>query len=142
MKIMFTLFASVLAGCASNLTDYTPVVDPYNTDMSSFEADLIQCRGIAIQVKVEYEEQASNEALTNLAVGVLVGATTGAIVGSGSQYQGRYTAAGAVSGVAAGATASSEYAQLARFGPNRIVDRCMSNRGYELLNDLGAGANY
>ena len=31
---------------------------------------------------------------------------------------------------------------LARFGPNRIIDRCMANRGYTILSDLGAGTNY
>ena len=142
MRLALPILIVCISGCTSNLAEYTPVVDPYNTDMSKFQSDLVQCRGIAVQVKAEYEKQASNEALTNMAVGVVVGAATGAIIGSGSAYQGDYAAAGAASGMASGAAASAEYARLARFGPNRIVDRCMSNRGYTLLNDLGAGTNY
>ncbi|MDG1736797.1 MAG: glycine zipper family protein [Paracoccaceae bacterium] len=139
-----SIIASVLllAGCNSNLADYTPVVDPSKTNMGSFKDDLVQCRGIAVQAKAAYDEQASKEAMTNLVAGAVSGAIAGAIVGSGSSYQNDWVAYGAASGAASGASASAQYAELARFGPNRIVDRCMTNRGYALLSDLGTGTNY
>ena len=71
--------------------------------------------------------------------GLVVGALTGAVVGSGSNYQSELVAYGAASGMAAGA-ASNEYTQdLVKFGPRRIVDRCMADRGHKILNDIGRG---
>ena len=132
----------LLSACGANLAEYEPVVDPYNTDMTNFKGDLIQCRGIASEVKVKYEEQASKQALANAVAGAVSGAVVGAAVGSNTSYQGELAAYGAASGAAAGSAASAQYYSLARYGPNRIVDRCMSNRGYTILNDLGAGINY
>ena len=137
-----TIAALTISSCGANLAEYEPVVDPYNTDMTNFKGDLIQCRGIASEVKVKYEEQASKEALANAVAGAVSGAIAGAVVGSGSSYQRDLTAYGAASGAAAGAAASAQYYALARFGPNRIIDRCMANRGYTILSDLGAGTNY
>ena len=46
---------------------------------------------------------------------------------------------GAASGMAAGA-ANNDYTQdLVKFGPRRIVDRCMADRGHTILNDIGRG---
>ena len=132
----------VCAGCSPpSLATYEPVVDPYSTDMAAFQPDLVQCRGIASEVKTKYEKQASQQAATNLLVGAASGALVGAAVGTGSANQGNLIANGAAAGAAGGAAAGSEYANLVRYGPNRIVDRCMTNRGYKLLNDIGLGTN-
>ena len=40
-------------------------------------------------------------------------------------------------GAAAGAAATDT--ELAVGGPRRIIDRCMTQRGHVVLNDLGAG---
>lgn len=140
--MIMAIAGMTVSGCGANLAEYEPVVDPYKTDMSNFQGDLIQCRGIASEVKVKYEEQASKQALANALAGAVSGAIAGAVVGSGTDYQGDLTAYGAASGAAAGTAASSQYYALARYGPNRIVDRCMANRGYTILSDLGAGTNY
>lgn len=131
-----------LSGCVTqSLATYEPVVDPYSTDMNAFQADLVQCRGIASAVKAQYEKQASEQAANNLLIGVATGALVGAAVGAGSANQGNLIAYGAATGASASAASSNEYAALVRFGPNRIVDRCMTNRGYALLNDIGMGTN-
>jgi len=71
--------------------------------------------------------------------GLLVGAITGAVVGGGSNYQGELTAYGAASGMAAGAAANDYSYDLVTFGPRRVVDRCMTERGHTILNDIGRG---
>jgi hypothetical protein len=75
----------------------------------------------------------------NIMAGLLVGAITGAVVGSGSSYQGELAAYGAASGMAAGASATDYTHELVTFGPRRIVDRCMAERGHAILNDAGRG---
>lgn len=134
--------ATLMASCGPNIAEYEPVVDPHKTDMSNFQSDLVQCRGIAADVKVEYDRQASKQAVGNIVAGALAGAIVGAAVGTNTSYQNDLVASGAASGAAAGAAASGQYYELARFGPNRIIDRCMANRGYNVLSDLGAGKNY
>lgn len=68
-----------LSGCITqSLATYEPVVDPYSTDMNAFQADLVQCRGIASAVKAQYEKQASEQAANNLLIGVATGALVGA----------------------------------------------------------------
>jgi uncharacterized protein YcfJ len=131
-----------LTACATNnLSEYTPVVDTYNTDMNKFETDLIQCRGVAAQAKIKYDEQASKMAMQNIIVGVVVGAAIGSAIGDSTIDQGGFTELGAVAGAAAGADSAANAQLIAKYGPNKIVDRCMNNRGYAVLNDVGSGTN-
>jgi hypothetical protein len=58
-----------------------------------------------------------------------------------SGLAGDLTRYGAASGIASGAAASTNEQLVARYGPNKIVDRCMAGRGYAVLNDVGAGTN-
>ena len=142
MRKISLIFCTVtlFSGCVSNnIADYEPIVDPSNTDMTKFSKDLVQCRSIGADAKIKYEKKASKQAMDNMLTGLVVGAITGAVVGAGSDYQSELTTYGAASGMAAGAAASSDAAIIARYGPNRIVDRCMINRGYKILNDLGTG---
>ncbi|MBF2760324.1 MAG: glycine zipper family protein [Ectothiorhodospiraceae bacterium AqS1] len=129
-----------IAGCAMQpLSEYRPVVDSKRTDMSEFESDLTDCRAIAIELQQEYEERQMNEMMTNLIVGALVGGVVGSIAGDSGNYQGRYTRAGALAGALASASENAYSEDIVRFGPRRVVDRCMSDRGYRILNDIGRG---
>ena len=131
-----------LTGCATNnLSEYTPVVDTYNTDMDKFQTDLIQCRGVAALAKVKYDEHASKMAMQNILVGAVVGAAIGSAIGDSTIDQGGFTELGAVAGAAAGADSAANAQLIAKYGPNKIVDRCMDNRGYAVLNDVGSGTN-
>lgn len=141
LAILASSFVVLSACSTANLAEYKPVIDTFNTDMEAFEIDLIQCRSIASDAKLKYERTAANAATANILVGAVVGAAVGSAVGSGSGNQGGYTRYGTAVGMASGAGAATNEQLIARYGPNKIVDRCMSNRGYALLNDIGAGTN-
>lgn len=132
---------AAVAGCAElePLTEYRPVVDPERTNMPQFERDLEACRAVAVQVEADYQKRQQEQMGANIMAGLLVGAITGAVVGSGSNYQGELAAYGAASGMAAGAAANDYTYDLVTYGPRRVVDRCMAERGHTILNDIGRG---
>ena len=116
-----------LAACGyqPSLGDYRPVVDSYNTDMAAYEADRGQCVAVAMQAQAEYERQQRLKRESNMTIGLIVGAIAGAVVGG-------------TLGALEGGLAEIDYDQVT--SPRKIVDRCMKNRGYEILSDLGNGA--
>jgi len=121
------------------LTEYRPVVDAERTNMPRFERDLEACRAVAVQVEADYRQRQQEQMGANIMTGLLVGAITGAVVGGGTNYQGELAAYGAASGMAAGAAANDYTHDLITYGPRRIVDRCMTERGHAILNDIGRG---
>lgn len=130
-----------VAGCAElePLTEYRPVVDAERTNMTRFESDLEACRTVAVKVEADYRQRQQEQMGANIMAGLVVGAVTGAVVGSGSSYQGELAAYGAASGMAAGAAANDYSYDLVTYGPRRVVDRCMTERGHTILNDIGRG---
>ncbi|SOC20628.1 hypothetical protein SAMN05877809_1139 [Rhodobacter sp. JA431] len=141
-RIPVTLFiaaTAVLAACepVQTLAEYRPVVDTARVRPAKYEADLEQCRAIAFKVEAEYKERQQKEMQQNMMVGILVGAVAGAVAGSNSGYQGDYIAAGAATGAMAGATSGDYDHDLVTYGPRRVVDRCMTGRGYNVLTDPG-----
>ena len=139
---VFVLAATLFStGCAElePLTEYRPVVDEERTNMPRFERNLDDCRAIAVKVEEDYRQRQQEQMGANIMAGLLVGAITGAVVGSGSSYQGELAAYGAASGMAAGAAANDYTHDLVTYGPRRIVDRCMAERGHTILNDIGRG---
>ena len=138
----FGLIAVLTVACCAELeplTEYRPVVDPERTNMPRFERDLEACRAVAVQVEADYRQRQQEQMGANIMAGLLVGAITGAVVGSGSDYQGELAAYGAASGMAAGAAANDYSYDLVTYGPRRVVDRCMAERGHTILNDIGRG---
>ena len=130
----------VLAGCGVEpLVEYTPIVDPYRTDMNAFNKDLVECRSVALSVEADYQKRQQEQALSNALAGALAGAITGAVVGAGSDYQGDLAAYGAAAGASAGLASNDYTHDLVKFGPRRVVDRCMAERGHKILNDVGRG---
>lgn len=116
-----------LAACGyqPSLGDYRPVVDSYNTDMAAYEADRGQCVAVAMQAQAEYERQQRLKRESNMTIGLIVGAIAGAAVG-------------VTLGALEGGPGETDYDPVT--SPRKIVDRCMKNRGYEILSDLGKGA--
>ena len=133
--------ALAVSGCAElePLTEYRPIVDPERTNMPQFERDLEACRAVAVQVEADYSKHQQEQMGANIMTGLLVGAITGAVVGGGTNYQGELVAYGAASGMAAGAATNDYTHDLVTYGPRRIVDRCMAERGHAILNDIGRG---
>jgi outer membrane lipoprotein SlyB len=125
-----------ISGCATQpLSEYTPVVDPAKTKPQKFEADLTDCRAIALKVEADYKERQKQEMGTQIIVGLIVGAALGAAIGDSD-----YALAGAAYGAAAGAATPGDYTHdLVKYGPRRVVDRCMTERGHAILNDIGKG---
>ena len=115
-----------LAACGyqPSLGDYRPVVDSYNTDMAAYEADRGQCVAVAMQAQAEYDRQQRLKWESNMTIGLIVGAIAGAAVGG-------------TLGALDGRLAETDYDPVT--SPRKIVDRCMKNRGYKNLSDLGKG---
>ena len=113
-----------LAACGyqPSLGEYRPVVDSYNTDMAAYEADRGQCVAVAMQAQAEYERQQRLRRESNMTIGLIVGAIAGAVVGG-------------TLGALEGGLAETDYDPVR--SPRKIVDRCMKNRCYEILSDLG-----
>jgi len=128
------IVTTLLAGCVQeSLTDYRPVVDPGRTNAAKFEKDLTACRTVALNAEAAYKKRQSEQMGANILAGILVGAVAGAAIGD----SGNYAAAGAAYGAGAGIAATDT--ELAQGGPRRILDRCMTERGHRILNDLGKG---
>lgn len=146
MKIATALRAACLlgplafAGCAGPvpLEEYRPVVDPARTDMSRFERDLAECRQIALRVEADLRRRRDRQRSENIVTGALIGAAVGTAIGSGASDQGDWIAYGAGYGAVAGAAATDRDYGRDRvvYEPRRIVDRCVSDRGHVLLNDV------
>ena len=105
-----------LASCAT----YRPVVDMRHViDEAKYEQDLSACQAYAQQV----------DPGLNAAIGAVAGAILGAAIGliTDDPWTGAYAAAGAVGGIAGGASAGIK-------DQKDVIRRCMSNRGYEVLN--------
>lgn len=125
---------TLVAGCVQPLSEYRPVVDPAKSKPAKFEGDLVACRAIAQKAEAEYIKRSNEQFTRNMIVGVFAGAILGAAVGNSDT-----AAYGAAAGGAAGAAASGDDYDLITYGPRRIVDRCMADRGHVILNDIGRG---
>ena len=129
----------VFSVCTSTdtLALYQPVTDPKFTDPTKFQSDVTECREIAFKLQKEYQKRRTDEtlaAIVNIASGAVVGGAIGnAIGGTGS-----WTTAGAATGAAVSGIDHTH--DLVKYGPRRVVDRCMSNRGHKILSDPGKGA--
>lgn len=104
----------VVAGCASHPG---PIIDKHGVDREKYAADLEECSEYAKEVSV-VEGTARGATL-----GAIVGAAVGSITGNASEGAGYGAASGGVrSGVRNKDT------------QERVVKRCMSGRGYKVLN--------
>ena len=129
-----------VAGCGyqPSLSDYRPVVDSFTTDMAAYETDRGQCVSVALQAQAEYERQQKAQRESNMTIGLIVGAIAGAAIGSASGDAGDGAIVGGTMGALEGGLAETDYDPVT--SPRKIVDRCMKNRGYDILSDLGKGA--
>jgi outer membrane lipoprotein SlyB len=114
---LILLATLVLAGCTT--TDEI-IIDEKGVDMVAYEKDLAECRSYGSKVKT------SEKAARGVASGAVVGGLTGAIFG-GSSGAATGAGAGAVGGGLKGAD-EGERTEV------DVVRRCISGRGYHLLN--------
>lgn len=123
MKATATVLAiALLSGCASTGqgygAHYTPIVDRPGPN---YTTDLAECQQHASRVL-----SAGDSAVGGAVAGAIFGALLSAAVGGGSRYQNNYMAVGALSGAA-------KSAESAEGGQRGIITRCMSGRGYSVL---------
>jgi outer membrane lipoprotein SlyB len=107
----------VVAGCTT--TDEI-IIDEKGVDMNAYQQDLVECRSYASGVRTE--EKAAKGAGSGAVVGGLVGAITG-----GTEGAAKGAGVGAVGGGARGAN-EGERSEV------QVVKRCLSGRGYRVLN--------
>jgi len=103
-----------LIGCASTAA---PIIDKKGVNMAEYRKDLDECRAYSAQVSV------AKGVAKGGVLGAAVGAAAGAISGNAD--------AGAGYGAASGATRSGVHNQRMK---NNVVKRCLSGRGYKILN--------
>ncbi len=112
------LLVTLLGGLAACASAPRPIVDTQGADMSSYYADLGDCERYADEVRME------RGVAKGAAAGGAVGAAAGAILGESVL---EYAGVGAVAG-------GAQSAILADQEKSEIVKRCMSGRGYKVLN--------
>ena len=108
---------AVLAGCATTGAHYVPVVDTKGHDAEAYAVDLSDCQAFATQ---------RANAAQGAVAGAIVGALLGALIaphGYGNQFA---TSGALMGGVSAGADANETQ--------ETIIKRCLSGRGYSVLN--------
>lgn len=130
-KLIICLAAVSLTGCAAmgNGTTRTmiyPVVDtPMNPDGRDYYDDVRECNNYIRNIS------AGESAVNNGVAGAMVGAAFGAIIGAALGVDpGRTAMWGAASGGTSGAARGAVSAQNSK---HTIVARCMSGRGYTVL---------
>ena len=146
--IVLLIVSAQLIGCGGtaqrlDLGTYSPVIDFYQYDTAQFNMDISQCRQLAITAQEKYDLQQAEERAEIFASAV-VGAVVGAAVGNAlDDNNDSATTVGAVYGAGLGTASAAEgndYNRvITKFGPTAIVDKCMENRGYQILSQSGYG---
>ncbi len=106
--------ATMLLACAAHPD---PIIDRRGVNMDSYRADLEECKSYAEEIRI------SKGAAKGAAGGAVIGAAAGAISGEVDRGAGY----GAIFG---GARHGSEAEREKRM----VVKRCLSGRGYKVLN--------
>ena len=87
---------------------------------------------IATQAEAALKQQHDEQLGRNILAGAVISTVIGSAAGFGTANRSDNAKKGAVFGALAGTTDSTEDLKL---GPRRIMDRCIPNRGYDLLNN-------
>ena len=107
----------VITACT---TTHEIIIDRKGVNMSSYEADLAECRVYAGEVA------AGEKVVKGAASGAVVGGAVGAVLGDSSDAA-RGAGVGAITGGARGVS-QGEQDKL------RVVKNCLRGRGYRVLN--------
>jgi uncharacterized protein YcfJ len=113
-RLRVAAVAVLTAGCTAHPE---PIVDTKGVDLAAYHRDLDECQKYAAQI----------DPAKGVAKGAVAGAAVGAAVGAIGGDVGQAAAVGAVSGGASSALKADEDKQ-------NVVKRCLSGRGYRVLN--------
>lgn len=118
MKITLAALALlVVSGCATRGSSFTPLVDMKGRDWAVFSQDTGECQLYARQTA---------DAASGAAAGAVIGALLGAALAPRG-YRSNVAGYGAVAGGLGGATGANN-------SQENIIRRCLSGRGYNVLN--------
>ncbi len=123
MSKLFTLSLIALVsllGCAG--ADVRPIVDMKGVNESAYENDLKDCQTIAQQ-----QSGMGSTAAKGAGAGAVVGGLLGLVTGGNTTGIVQAAGAGAVIGGAGGAYSGNQ-------SQESVVKRCLSGRGYKVLN--------
>ena len=141
----YGLLLVALSGCASTYNDmgnansvgaegYLPTVDLVTSQKTTDElaVDLADCRALAIQKQATTAQIAQEDANISALEGAMVGTIAGGLRdGSNSNLEGAAVGAGA--GALLSVLGTGERARTVSKAGRDALDRCLENRGYELL---------
>ena len=85
-----------------------------------------------MQAEADSKQQRDAQLGRNILAGAVIDTVIGSAAGIGTVNRSDNAKKGAVFGGLAGTADSTENIKL---GPRRIMDRCIANRGYDLLNN-------
>lgn len=123
---------SLLAGCATSQTQWTPTVDTYGNSRAQYlSRDTEECRALSMRASGSTGEQASKGAVSGGLLGAAGGAAIGGILGGSRKSLGRGAALGAVTGALAGGTSRASQTE-AQF--KRAFNNCMRQRGHNVID--------
>jgi hypothetical protein len=123
MKKLLTLSSFVIAvtvGCAG--ANVRPLVDMKGVNEAAYEKDLSECQTYAQQ-----QSGMGETAAKGAGAGAVVGGLLGLVTGGNKTGILQAAGAGAVIGGAGGAFSGNQ-------GQEAVVKRCLSGRGYKVLN--------
>ena len=121
-KLLALCFLAVVAvvGCAG--ANVRPIVDMKGVNESAYEKDLSECQAYAQQ-----QSGMGENAAKGVGAGAVVGGLLGLVTGGNASGIAQAAGAGAVIGGAGGAFTGNQ-------AQEGVVKRCLSGRGYKVLN--------
>ena len=120
LLVLSSLVVAVTVGCAG--ANVRPLVDMKGVNEAAYEKDLSDCQAYAQQ-----QSGMGENAAKGVGAGAVVGGLLGLVTGGNASGIAQAAGAGAVIGAAGGAYSGNQ-AQEA------VVKRCLSGRGYKVLN--------
>ena len=118
-KIITITIAALLTGCAASGAHYRPMVDA--KPGQNYEQDLAECQAFA-----HTQPSATDGAVGGALVGALLGVAF-ATIGGGNGFRNEMAGVGALTGALQGATQAGG-------GQQDVIRRCLTGRGYSVLN--------
>ena len=128
VSLSITVASALCVGCAAPSghrgfgANWEPVIDVRADQRERYSADLVDCQAHATKVMSAHEA-----AVGGAVAGAILGALLGAAAGGNSKFNSHMAGVG---GLGAGVSAAA----AAEGGQRGIISRCMTGRGYTVLN--------
>lgn len=160
-RFVYGLVAIVLAAACTttpeiDLTTYAPVIDTFKVDVTAYGKDLAECRQLGQKAYASYEAQRQRERkereerISAFLRGTAGAGSFGSAMAGGSaamakekDAQMKKRASRGILSTSAVADASQvDYNRMIhKFGPTKIIDNCMTRRGYQIFSQAGLGGD-